>query len=263
MIKVDVDDIEVNYIESGSGNTLVLIHGLGSDHSIWEPILPLLSENYHVIAPDLRGHGQTSQPDGPFSIELFSKDIKTFLDIIGEEKTHLVGQSMGGVIVQETALQYPEIVSSLTLISTFAYADPRLQEIFKELLELTQKGGYHAFFERAIRLANTPKFLEQNMDFFEEQKILMGQKTNIKSLEASIKACQKVNLLNSIKQINKPTMIIAGKDDLFTPPYHSELIYKAIPNSKIKIMEEVGHNLPVEKYEETFIIIDDFLAKIR
>jgi 3-oxoadipate enol-lactonase len=93
-------NLNLNYLELGEGNPVVLIHGMGSDHTVWEGLIPLLNENYQTIAVDLRGHGHSSKTPGPYSIELFAEDIYLFLESLNIDQAHFMGYSMGGVILQ-------------------------------------------------------------------------------------------------------------------------------------------------------------------
>ncbi len=90
----------------------------------------------------------------------------------------------------------------------------------------------------------------------------MAKSTSIPALKESIKACLKINFKDSLKKVNIPTLIIAGLEDVFTPPYHAEELSNRIYNSKIEIMDEVGHNLPVEKPMDVYLILKNFLANL-
>jgi 3-oxoadipate enol-lactonase len=257
-----IGDLNLYYLEEGRGQTVVLIHGMGSDHTVWEGLIPLLKKDYHILAVDLRGHGMSSKPPGPYTIELFSQDIIQFLKSHNIDHAHFIGHSMGGVVLQQLALSHPDIIDSVTLISTFSYIDSPLQEVFTELHEIVTNQGYNAFFTRCLELANTPEFIENNKELFKE---IMEDKAKISSLSAiddTISACQEVDYVKSIKNINAATLIIAGEDDIFTPPSHSKKIKNTIPNSKINIIKSVGHNLTVEKPQETYDLIYNFLKEL-
>jgi 3-oxoadipate enol-lactonase len=261
MKKIKLQELELYILESGSGEPLILVHGLGSDHTIWDGILPLFSENYHVVAMDLRGHGFSTKSKGIYSMELFADDIIHLIDNLGIKEAHFIGQSMGGAIVQQIALKYPENMISMTLISTFSFVDPPLRDIFLNLEELAIQNGYSDFFKEAVRLTNTPQFIQDNKTFLEERMKIMEDMSSISSLKESIEACRKVNFINSLPTIMIPTLIMAGADDILTPPHHAREIHKAIPHSQIKILENIGHNLIVELPNEAYQIIKEFLDK--
>ncbi len=187
----------MNYLKSGRGHPVVLIHGMGSDHTVWEGLVPLLRDNYETIAVDLRGHGHSSKTIGPYSIELFAEDIYLFLQSQNIDQAHFIGHSMGGVILQELAVKHPERFKSLTLISSFACIDPPLKDVLINLRDILTEEGYEAFFEECLKVANTPEFIRKNRDLFskirnENAKICSGS-----SITDTINACLDVELCSN------------------------------------------------------------------
>jgi 3-oxoadipate enol-lactonase len=161
MPKVGITDIEIHYHEEGAGFPLILLHGLSDDARLWTPLLPYFSENYRTIVLDLRGHGHSGKPDMPYSIQQFSTDLYEVLQELDIAQTHLLGLSLGGVIAhiaQHFALEHPEKVRALALLSTFSYTDPALRATFKQLRNSLIRGGSRAFFDDAVTLTVTPEF---------------------------------------------------------------------------------------------------------
>src|ERR1700719_4418655 len=118
MPTIRVNDIDMYYEIHGEGEPVVLIAGLNSDHTLYRGIIPRLAENYQVVAFDNRGVGQTDKPDIPYSIEMMAEDTAGLLNALGIEQAHLLGTSMGGRIAAALALQHPQQVKSLILVST-------------------------------------------------------------------------------------------------------------------------------------------------
>ena len=106
---------KIFWTEQGAGEPLLLIMGLGGSHREWRRIAPKLAEKYRVILFDNRGVGETVFSDEPFSIPLMASDAKAVLDAADVKSAHILGMSMGGMIAQEFALQFPEMTRSLTL----------------------------------------------------------------------------------------------------------------------------------------------------
>ncbi|EKQ54495.1 MAG: putative hydrolase or acyltransferase of alpha/beta superfamily [Methanobacterium sp. Maddingley MBC34] len=252
-------NLNLHYLELGEGNPVMLIHGMGSDHTVWDGLIPLLKENYQVIAMDLRGHGHSSKTPGPYSMELFAEDIYLFLKSLNIEQAHFMGHSMGGVILQELAVRYPERFQSLTLISSFAYIDPPLKEILINLKKIIIEKGYKAFFDACLELTNTPEFIKENRELFSKIRDENARVCSVSSIVDTIDACLDVNIRDSIRDIRTPTLVIAGGEDVFTHTYHGIKIHESIPNSKMEIVEGGCHNLLVEKPVETYSVIKRFL----
>jgi len=115
MPKVWVNGIDSNYVEAGSGDPLLMIMGFGGDHLAWAFQVPVFSAKYRVITFDNRGAGQSSVPDVAYSTRMMADDAVGLLDVLGVERAHVRGASMGGLIAQEVALNHPRRVRSLQL----------------------------------------------------------------------------------------------------------------------------------------------------
>ena len=261
MPKIAVRDIEVNYQEEGDGFPLVLIHGLNGDATGWAVVMPEFAKCYRVIAPEVRGHGASGKPDIPYSIPQFSQDLFEFLRQLKIEQVHVLGLSMGGAIAQQFALDLPERVRSLILVSTFSYIDPHLHGAFSRLRESLARGGYPAFFDEVVKLAFTPKFVSANTASIAELKEKRIKINSPVAIGRATDACLSFNLKEEISRINHPTLIISGREDIFTPLHLSEQIHRSIRGSEWKIMEGVGHNLYIEKPAEMISIVLEFLAR--
>jgi len=256
---ITIEDLELYYQDVGTGYPLVLVHGMASDHTVWEGLIHLLKDKYCVLAVDLRGHGLSTKTTGPYNMDLFASDIVRLLDSLGINKAHFIGHSMGGAVIQELALDYPDKVQSLTLISSFCSVDTHLKDRLLDLMKILDDEGFNAFFDACLNLTYTPDFKARNQELFKEVMDMMAKSASIPALKESIKACLKINFKDSLIKINIPTLIIAGLKDVFTPPYHAEELNNRISNSKIEIMKGVGHNLPVETPQDIFFLINSFL----
>ena len=118
MPSVQVNGIKVHYKIYGEGEPLLFIHGLGSSGRDWETQVNYFSPRYQVIVLDVRGHGSTTKPPGPYSVSLFAKDCAEMMITLGVEQAHVVGISMGAMIALQIAIEYPKLVKSLVVINT-------------------------------------------------------------------------------------------------------------------------------------------------
>jgi 3-oxoadipate enol-lactonase len=245
MARVHVNGISISYRGAGTGFPFVFIHGLSDSSALWTPLTPLLSTHYRTIAVDLRGHGGSAKPNAPYSVQLFSEDLLCFLQKLGIQNAHLMGLSLGAAVAEELALDHPEKVRSLVLLSPFSNIDSESRHSLEMLRESVVKGGLPAFFDAAIRLVVTPDFIAANADAIAEAK---KQCININSNAGvihAIDACLKFDERDRISQISQPTLIVSGRQDALTPIHLAEQIHRSIKGSKWKIIEGVGHNLLV------------------
>jgi 3-oxoadipate enol-lactonase len=261
MPKVSVRDIEINYQEEGTGFPLILIHGLNGDFTGWAPVMPELAKHYRTIALDVRGHGQSGKPDQPYSIRQFSEDLQEFLHQLRVPRAHILGLSMGGAIGQQFALDHPEKIRSLILVSTFSYVDPPARQAFSRLRQSLAVGGYPAFFDEVVKLAFTPKYIAANPGPLAELKEKRVRINSPVAIGRATDACMNFTLKEEISRITLPTLVVSGKDDVFTPIHLAEQIHRSIRGSEWKIIEAAGHNLYIEKAPQLVQIALEFLRR--
>jgi pimeloyl-ACP methyl ester carboxylesterase len=115
---LNLDDIDLYYEITGDGEPLLFIHGLGSSCRDWEQQVRFFARRYKVIVFDVRGHGKSGKPPGPYSMPLFAMDTAKMLQALGVGPAHIVGISMGGMIAFQLAVSYPELVRSLVIVNS-------------------------------------------------------------------------------------------------------------------------------------------------
>lgn len=256
-----LENCDLYYQETGNGDPVVLVHGMGSDHTAWGGLVTLLQTNYRVLAVDLRGHGCSCKTSGPYSLDLFATDLLKLLELLDIGKAHFLGHSLGGAVLLELALHHPEKMYSLTLISSFAQVDPALEKILNRLLKILREQGYEAFFDACLPLTYTPEFLEENQESFSLVKATTSQMVSLTSLIDTLHVCLQIDLKDNLKEIKVPALVITGSEDTFTPPHHGIFIRNKLKQGKMVTMEGVGHNLLVEQPEKTYSLLQDFLKE--
>jgi len=261
MPKVQVRDIEINYQEAGSGFPLILIHGLNGDLTGWVLVMPEFSRHYRTIALDVRGHGGTGKPDEPYSIKGFSEDFHEFMKQLKISKAHILGLSMGGAIAQQFALDHPDMIQSLVLVSTFSHIDAPAHQAFTRLRASLKEGGYPAFFDEVIKLAFTSQYIAANPGPIAELKAKRIAINSPAAIGRATEACLAFNLKDEIARISMPTLIVSGRNDIFTPLHLAEQIHRSIRGSEWKILDGVGHNLYIEKSPQLVQVVLEFLGK--
>jgi 3-oxoadipate enol-lactonase len=264
MPELTVNGINLNYTEEGSGFPLILLHGLSDDHNLWTLLMPRFSEIYRTFTIDLRGHGQSEKPDMPYSIELFAADLFEFMKKLGISRANFAGLSMGAAIIQQFALEHPEMVNAMVLLSAFSYTDGYSKANFDNLRRSLQKGGLEAFFDKALELVVTPAFRKEYADSLGLLKMQAVRINSPAAISRAIDACEGFNLRDRVKAIKAPALILSGKEDVFTPTYFAAEIHRSIEGSELAVMEGVGHNLMVpENIDPLTKLILEFLEKHR
>jgi len=261
MPRILVRDMEVNYREEGAGFPLVLIHGLNGDLTGWALVIPELAKHFRTLAIDVRGHGESGKPDQLYSIKEFSQDLKEFLSKMQIAQAHILGLSMGGAIAQQFALDYPQMVRALILVSTFSHVDDLCQRAFMRLRQALATGGYPAFFDEVVKLAFTRRYIAENPQAIADLKKKRIRTNSPAAIGRATDACLAFNLRDQIARIQHPTLVVSGREDVFTPIHLAEEIHKTIRNSEWKILEGVGHNLYIEKAPEMVPVVLHFLKR--
>lgn len=241
MTKVKVNDIEMNYECVGEGDPVVLVTGYGADLFAWALQAPELAQSHTVYMIDNRGVGDTDKPEGPYSIKMMADDTAGFFDAVGIEKAHLVGHSMGGMIAQRFALDYPEKLRSLTLAST-SCSPPRGTDMMLYLwTDILEKLGNEAFVNNIIAWAFTFDYIESHYDEMMTMRQMMIQHFEEKPLlpgpfRSQAAAVTKFDVKGEIENIRVPTMVLVGRGDILTPPAFSEEIAARIPGAKLNVI---------------------------
>ena len=215
-------DINHFYIEQGTGFPLILLHGNGEDCAYFTRQIDSFSENFHVIALDTRGHGQTPRGEAPFTIRQFAEDLLTFMDQHNIEKAHLLGFSDGGNIAMVFALKYPERVGKLILNGANLDASG-----VKRKIQIPIEIGYRM---AKLFAGRSPK-AKKNAEMLG----LMVNDPNVKVEELS--------------RIQNKTLVIAGDNDMIKDQ-HTRLIAQSIPGAELCILQ--GNHFIANKNPQSF-----------
>lgn len=253
MIKTaQIDSIQINYTDVGSGQPVVLLHGFPLDHAMWAPQISALSETVRVIAPDLRGFGQSTltldDVKNGISMRQYAADIAALLDKIGvKEPVILCGFSMGGYILWQFALHYPRRVKAVVLCDTRAAADSTeaREGRFKTADDVLKKGT------RALIETMLPKLLSKAT--LSQRPEVVTQVTQImRTCEPSAVAAalrgmaEREDVTSQLSKITQPALIIVGAEDAISPPAEMRGMAELIPHVQYVEIPEAGHMTTLE-----------------
>jgi 3-oxoadipate enol-lactonase len=245
--------------EQGSGEPLLLIMGLSYPSYMWHRSRPVFAKSYRTIALDNRGVGQSDVPPGAYSIALMASDAAAVLDAAGIESAHVFGASMGGMIAQEFALQYPHRVRSLILGSTAAGGPHAVQaqpEALEALLrrDVTPEQAKEAIIPFIYDPGTPRERIDEDMvirmKWYPTPQGYMGQLQGIFGWEAS----------SRLAQITAPTLVIHGESDRLVPPANARLIAERIPGAKLVLIPHAGHIFETDQPAAAHHAILEFLA---
>ncbi|MDY6974122.1 MAG: alpha/beta fold hydrolase [Thermodesulfobacteriota bacterium] len=225
---------------------VVLSHSLASSMLMWEPQLEVLESHFRVLRYDMRGHGQSEATDGAYTLEQLADDVIGLLDVLELESVHFVGLSIGGMIGQCLALNYPHRLRSLSLCDTAAILPEDAQPLFEERIERVRNQGMESLVGETLERWFTQPYLKQNPPVVEGIRNQISA-TPLAGFVGCSEAILKLNYIESLSQIKLATLIIVGEEDLGTPVEASEAIHQRIQNSELVVLPSAAHLSNIEQ----------------
>jgi pimeloyl-ACP methyl ester carboxylesterase len=240
----ELEERRVYYEEHGSGEPVLLINGLGADHTAWALQTEYLASVFRVIVFDNPGVGQTEGPEGPYTTELFADVAASLLRHLQIERAHVVGASMGGLIAQQLAVRHHDRVRSLVLHCSWWRADRYTQALIRSWQAYARAAGMLELFHQIWLWVFTPRFYEERPETFDELERQIAENPRAQTVEAfcdQAEACVTHEALEQVAGIRTPTLITVGDTDLLTPPAHSRALHERIAGSTLHVWSEMGH----------------------
>ncbi len=256
------ETVELYARDEGSGPPLLLVHGLGASHLIWNAMVPSLSERYRVVAPDLRGHGRSVAPaNARFGFSDLEADLVRLLDLKGIDSAHLVGFSAGALLTLRMALDLPGRVRSLTLIGGAVYTDGLTRAVTERWAETYTKEGADALSLRLLKDLYYPDWIEAHMELVD---LLHEQVRRADFRGASLwgRASLTFDERPRIASLAAPTLIVQAMDDQVVDAAHGRILRQSIGDSQIRILARTGHMVPLERPHEAVEAIGSFVDAV-
>jgi pimeloyl-ACP methyl ester carboxylesterase len=239
-----LDGLSINYKVEGHGEPLVMITGFGASRSGWFPQIRFFSRYYRVITFDNRGAGKSSKPPGAYSTRMMADDTAKLMDLLGIEKAHIVGLSMGGMIAQELAINYPHRVMKLVLACTYAKQDDTSGDA-AELAKFSQLTPQEKF-AAIVGLAFSKPIYRFVFRLLARIQTKLMRPSDKLGIEGQSEARRLHDTLDRLPSITVPTLVIVRTQDRIIKPASSEIIAAKIPNAKLVKVEGGSHYLSLE-----------------
>ena len=261
---VDSEGCKIYYQVRGSGSPLVLLMGFGADGNVWEKHVAEYEKHFKCIVLDNRGVGKSDAPEGPYNTEMMAEDTIAVMDHLGIEQAQVAGISMGGAISQSLALNHPNRVKSLALISTWPSFNNYAKTVYENLKKLRRVAKPDDFMELLQLWIFAPPYYETGMqDLVEGQKGAVANDNPQKQsgFDGQLDACIHHNSVPRLHEIKVPTLITIGMMDIFTPPDFSDVLHEGIMGSHIERFPTGGHVHHWEDLERFNRVTTEFLLK--
>ncbi|MFH1653768.1 MAG: alpha/beta hydrolase [Pseudomonadota bacterium] len=252
------ENLNIYYEEIGSGEPLLLINGLGGDTRGWAPLIEHLKNKFHVISYDMRCAGQSDKPKEQITIHQLAEEALALIQHLGLKRVHVLAHSMGGMIAMDLALNHPDLIDKLFLISTapslnrpYAVSEKILTlfhriDVSPELLAEVYETVFGTNFKKKISIDD---YIKARM-----------KDTNPQPTQAylnQLRATELFDIYDSVAKIFQPACIVVGDQDKIIPPQNSKWLSEKIPNSKLLVLKGIGHMLPIEATDELSKIVEE------
>lgn len=254
--KIKVDGLEVNYYTAGRGEPLIVIHGGGGDARTWNNNIEALAEKYTVYAPDLPGYGSSQPLVGNYYIPELTGFMNNFSLALGLDRFHMMGHSLGGGIALNYALEYPQRIKKLVLVSSLCLG--REIALWVRLLSipalLRSVGALTITILKSIRwiLTTLVKGVEFIMPLSPASVTIGGSITTVKE--------QTLVLVSRLSEVLMPTLVVWGAKDPIVPVKHAYAAAQVIPDCRVQVYKNSGHNVHREELGPFSNLLSDFLG---
>jgi 3-oxoadipate enol-lactonase len=240
---------------------IVLVHSLGSSRSAWAPQVVALQDRYRLVLVDLRGHGASPSPPGPYAIAELAQDVITATASAGAAQFHLCGISIGGLVALWTAAHRPEVVRSIIAANTAARIGT--VERWTARIDAIRAGGMESIYDAVVGLWFSPDFADTHPDWHASARDGFLA-TDPEGYIGCCRALAAADLRSDVESITVPSLVIGGSLDAATPPAEAEWLGDAIAGSRLALIDGAAHlsNLdrPVEFTAHLAGFVDDVEA---
>lgn len=259
MAHLRVGDVSLYYEMRGQGEPLLLIHGLGSSSRDWEYQVPFFARDYEVVVYDVRGHGQSDKPPGPYSVPLFTRDLAGLIEGLEIAPAHVVGISMGGMIGLELVVDRPDLVRSLVVVNSVPDMTVRTWrqrfEVWQRLLVAPLLG-----MERVGEVLGQRLFPKVEQGELRELFTERWAENDPRAYREAVKAIVGWTVDQHLASIACPVLVVSGDHDYSTVEFKAAYAAR-IPRGELVVIEDSGHGTPVDQPEAFNQAVAAFLQR--
>ena len=223
--------------------------------------MSLLTRHFKVLRFDTRGHGHSSAPAGPYSLDELARDVLDLFQALDIKQTHWLGLSMGGMIGQTLILQHPQLFSSLVLADTTSKRPENAQQMWGQRIAQAKNQGMAAMVESTLQRWFSDEFRERQPVII--QKVAQGiETTSIDGFTGCCEAISHINTFDRLSEISCPTLIMVGEHDHGTPPEMARAMKEQMPKAIFHVIPNAGHISNIEQSDIFNQHLLDFYTQI-
>ncbi len=259
--KIQVNGVELAYRFDGpEGERVVMLsNSLMSDHTMWDGTATALTDRYRVLRYDTRGHGRSGTTPGPYSMELLAEDAIGLMDLLGIQKVHFAGLSMGGMIAQQLGARFPERVLSLALCDTASEMPPR--SMWEARLETARSSGTSGLVDATIQRWFTPAFIAASPAAIDKVRRMILE-TGTEGYIACACAIRDMAQTTMLLKVKAPTLILVGRQDPACTVEQATVIHRMIAGSEMVVLDDAAHLSNIEKPQAFNSALRTFIDRV-
>jgi 3-oxoadipate enol-lactonase len=241
-----INDLFVHYEISGQGPWLTLSHSLATTMEMWQPQLQRLNPHFTVLRYDTRGHGLTSAPPAPYTLEQLADDAQALLAHLGVARTHWLGLSMGGMIGQTLAIRHPQLLHRVVLADTTGQVPAAAAQLWADRVRTARGQGMGALVQPTLsRWFTDPYRAAQPALMASIGAMISG--TTVEGYAGCCAAIASTNTLEALKQQRLPALVIVGDQDQATPPAAAQALASHWPGARLVVLPGAAHLANIEQ----------------
>jgi pimeloyl-ACP methyl ester carboxylesterase len=245
MLRLERGGSVTAYAIEGAGPPVLLIHGVGARLDAWDGVVAALGGRFTTIRFDLRGHGESSKPPGPYSAALFAEDALALLDHLDIGRCHVAGHSLGATVALRLALDAPDRLERLALLSAAAGRTEEERQRVLERLAIVEHGIPGEHFHRSLSRWFTDEFRRANPELL-ERYASRNMENDPRAYAAAYHVLATADLADEAARIRVPTLVVTGEGDIGSNPRMARLLHARIPGSRLEILPGLRHAILVE-----------------
>ncbi|HKY04467.1 MAG TPA: alpha/beta hydrolase [Blastocatellia bacterium] len=262
-MKAQVNGININYRDEGSGQAVIFIHGFPLNQTMWDSQVAALKDRFRVITVDLRGFGESDVPEGPYTMTQMADDVRELMRALSLDTAVFVGLSMGGYVSLAFYRKYPEAIKALVLADTRAVADDAegRERRFKSA-ERALALGSSAIADDMVGVALGATTLKDRPEVVRRMREIAESGAPEAIASAQRGMAERLDSRDLLAGIDFPVLVICGEEDTLTPLAQSEALNQAIRGSKLVVIPKAGHLSNMEQGELFNAALIGFLDSI-
>lgn len=258
---VRANGLDIYYAESGAGPPVLWLQGLGAEHTAWSAQIARFSAWYRCIAPDSRDVGRSARATAPYTLAEVAADAAALLRRLDATPAHVVGLSLGGAVAQHLALDYPEMVRSLCLVSTFARQGARQRELLLAWREIYARVDLVTFYRQANTWLFSERFFERprNAENVLRYVAASPHAQEPEAFARQVDAALTHDTTARLPALRVPALVISGERDILAPPHLGTELAVLIPGARLEILPDAAHSLNLERQIEFNRLLREWL----